>query len=152
MDSDRRSAEQEDLNDTKDRIIEEAKGEDKVKRVWVTAGKEIENYLPAGALEAYLEKNYKPEQEAKATPTDLRYGNRLTFSKKGKDGNRVDETADKVKLARWLADSTNVPPALDGVEQIKALVRFIKEAGHIFPSSAQGSAEPCETCGQPKKA
>lgn len=86
---------------------------------WITAGKEIENYLPKEAISAYFEKETEIEQYA-------------LFPDLYKERKDVD-TFDKVSFASEIIQKNeynvnNLEKCLDLKEQIKKLIDFIKAA------------------------
>ncbi len=121
IDSDRKSA-QSPINDTKQRILREF-GE---YLAWVTAGREIENYIAAQTIENILKDIYKDTFEGMAG-TD-KYDHVLHFKKKGTT--EPCTNADKVKVAKKVCEQQVDFSMLDLEERIDGLIKFIKAANH----------------------
>ena len=121
MDSDRRSAAQT-VNPTKQRIAGEWKGHSGF--AWVTAGREIENYVPPAAMVEALD---AVAVKGKPHPAPAnRYAQCIKVSKTG------TPSADKVKVAHWLAGSGKLSlDVLDLRERIGHLRDFIHKANHV---------------------
>jgi energy-coupling factor transporter ATP-binding protein EcfA2 len=120
MDSDMRKAAQP-LNDTKIRVAKEL-GED---RHWVTAGREIENYVAPQHMVRAMQVVYK-DRFAGGLST-ARFSKRTVL--KVSDGGEVKPaSADKVKLAHAVVESPVDMSVLDLEAQVAKLVRFIQAA------------------------
>ncbi len=119
IDSDRAEQEAE-INATKRRIVTEM--EDAPDCVWVTQGREIENYLPFGLLQ---EKAAEIHPRSYAAPHDGGpYAHAFQF--KDKDGETKD--ADKIKLAHALCEGEVDWSVLDLGARVTALVAAIEKA------------------------
>lgn len=119
MDSDR--ADQDDaLNATKQRISDSWK--DQPGFAWVTAGREIENYVqPDGMLAALQAVAPKKTHSQANSPFERCIATDA-------NGNAM---ADKVKVAHWLAENSKLTlQHLDLETQVKALCTFIRESNH----------------------
>jgi predicted ATPase len=121
IDSDRKTPASK-INDTKKRVISEfSKHGDPA---WLTAGREIENYIPADALTHALSSIYSSFSHVESTE---RYGHRLHFFQKGKAGT-VKTDVDKVKVARAVCGN---PPNLEIYDlrvQINKIVSMIRRS------------------------
>jgi hypothetical protein len=130
MDSDRGSADDR-INATKQRIVDSWGRQPGF--TWVTQGREIENYVSAEAIEAALEAvgGYK-KNGGGASPYDR-------CIPRNADGNPV---ADKVKVARWLAENRKLTLAqLDLQTQVERVCTFIRAANHADPTEGT-TAQP----------
>lgn len=114
IDSDRKTPHSH-LNKTKKRIIKDFENNNQL--VWVTNGKEIENYLPEDifnesvrAVHKNCTKTIKWDRFAK-----------LTEYRKGK-------SIDKISVARKVADVDQKYSSLDLEKQISTLIEFIQQA------------------------
>ena len=125
MDSDRvkRGAR---LNNTKQRLKKELEEKG---FVWVTKGREIENYVPKTLIDQAL-KDAHPRQKRTFPNGDLTYERLLQFPAKGK---AKPMTADKVKVARFITENEADLSILDLRDQIRKLVRFIEKANKLEP-------------------
>ena len=128
MDCDK-TADSELINHTKQRIIDEW-GE-QPGFPWLTAGREIENYVSGEALidvQEEIAAKHKP-YIAPDTP----------FTKAFKLDDKGKPFADKIKVARWLVEKQRVPfdrpNALDLEARINALHAFILKANHSEATS-----------------
>lgn len=124
IDSDRRAAKQA-LNATKARVIKEI--EQCGGFVWVTEGREIENYLSRDSLVRCFEELV----EAKPAPVQ-QYHSALRYYK---SSGEVAEYGDKVKLAREVVKSPADLSRLDLRDRVAELVAFIREANDLLPLS-----------------
>lgn len=119
IDSDK-SSEQAPLNKTKLRIKEEIEKDGGT--VWITSGREIENYIPKESMTLALSTTYTSfEKRIKHG----KYDNSLPF--RNKNGSTQKEI-DKVKIAKYIC---NHPPILDIFDlraQIGSLVEMIRQA------------------------
>ena len=129
MDSDRGSPEA-DINATKRRILDSWNGQPGF--AWVTEGREIENYVePESMLEALRVVAANSEHRRTDSPFERSIG--LDASGKA--------VADKVKVARWLADSGKLTTRrLDLGKQVQQLCAFIREANQVPTAKAAGVA------------
>lgn len=112
------------INTTKQRVSAEL-GE----HAWVTKGREIENYVPPAVMERALAKEY-PRFGKLASIGQFEH--RLHFLEKG--GVKEFTGADKVKVARRVAEEAADLSELDLSDRLAALVEFIRQASH--PSRA----------------
>jgi predicted ATPase len=110
------------INDTKKRVIQEftKHGEP----VWLTAGREIENYIPDPILESALRQLYGDFLSVESVD---RYSHRLHYLS-AKKGAKIVEEVDKVKVARIVCHSPADLTVLDLKEQITKIVRMIEKA------------------------
>lgn len=117
MDSDRTSKNAR-INETKKRIETELRDS----FVWMTAGREIENYLPDDLAEGVLTELCG--HLMKDHPPFTRFGHVLTYTnKKGEE-----TTAEKVKFARAVVKRPADLSVLDLRKQIEELAEFIRRA------------------------
>ena len=117
MDSDR-SKSGDRINATKKRVEQEVKDFDGF--VWVTKGREIENYLSEDLLR---EKVKETTANASLPETIGAYGDVFANFKEGR-GSRID----KMRLASAVCDTEADLTPLDLRKQIKLLARFITKA------------------------
>lgn len=128
IDSDRPSP-QALLNDTKNRVINE------IERFggfcWVTAGREIENYVPAEIMKSALARTYKQfECQVSTDPC----AHALPFRRKNGE---IQDNVDKIKVAHHACSLGADLNVLDLSERIADLVQFIQRANqHIPPGQA----------------
>lgn len=128
IDSDRNSP-QSRINDTKLRIIGEFEKDGGI--AWVTAGREIENYV----LHADLQAAVRTKHSGYHSPCSAgRYDHALHFrkipTKRGQEPELVN-SADKVKVAKLVCDEPANLDVLDLREHVVALAEFIKVANGI---------------------
>lgn len=121
IDSDRRSSSSK-INDTKRRVAQEL-GEE---RVWVTAGREIENYVEPAVMSDALRSVYP--KFAKLDDVG-RFSHRLHFLEAGKSS--VVEKIDKVAVARAAVKQTTRMVELDLAKRVRQLTAFIRSANHL---------------------
>ena len=122
MDRDRDSGEEE-INDTKKRIqgeFEKSSG-----YVWITQGREIENYLKSELITETLTELYGDDIEV--TPYSA-YNNCIEFRRQE---TRPYETADKVRLARRITEKEADLDVLDLDVQITSLIQYIRESNGL---------------------
>lgn len=119
MDSDRGQSSQA-INSTKRRIKGSWKNQPGF--VWVTRGREIENYVPSDAMIEALNV---------IAPGKKRRNSLSPYDKCIAINARGNAVADKVKIAHWLVvnDKLSLQP-LDLEKQIKHLVNFVKASNH----------------------
>ncbi|GHU32281.1 hypothetical protein AGMMS50256_22120 [Betaproteobacteria bacterium] len=106
------------INDTKRRIRDELSDG----CVWVTAGREVENYIPASLAKVALEKVCG--KRIKNLGNMSQYGHMLKYV----DTNDKDQTADKIKVAQEIAGMDADLSILDLRKRITELVAFIRKA------------------------
>lgn len=111
------------LNETKTRIESEILEHQGV--CWITAGREIENYIPQAALHSALENSYKTFLRQKHT---AQYDHVLPFLKADKS---THETVDKVKVAHAVAQHPADFSVLDLDEKITEIMALIYRANHM---------------------
>ena len=119
MDSDRADAGSQ-LNATKRRLIAEFKG-----KAWITAGREIENYLPLTMLRETLQANhpkYRPEAQGEPFEQALL----LTRRSDGKP-----QEADKMRLAESIIKRPAALNVLDLAKRIGRLASHIRDANEL---------------------
>lgn len=107
------------INATKARVRDEV-GE---ASAWVTAGREIENYVPDALLNKALAAMCLKFDRPTGTG---RYDHRLDYIEAG--SGRV-RRADKIKVAKWIATQEADLNELDLRKKVKELVTFIRGAG-----------------------
>jgi hypothetical protein len=118
MDSDRAGAGEE-INATKQRIQLEFSRNSGL--AWVTAGREIENYIGREQMISALSELY-PDEKFKHSKSIFEKAYQTSTQDRIK---RID----KVKLAKYLHEST-VAPVLDLQERVTELVQYIKESNN----------------------
>ncbi len=125
IDSDRTGSD-DSINATKTRICEEFdKG---ASLAWVTEGREIENYVNFTALQAAIAKAH-PRSYAKPANAGGAFDPALAFRSVAEgEGKSKVTTADKVKVARIVAEGEADLGVLDLRERMTALVAMIAEA------------------------
>ncbi|MGY2197613.1 hypothetical protein [Pseudomonas gingeri] len=119
IDSDMASA-QDTVNQTKRRIKEEVEQDGGI--VWITAGREIENYIPEDTLTDALSKAYK--HFAKRLETGP-FDHVLPFETKAQ---KTFKDVDKVKVAKLVSKISICEYPFDLEERIQALVQMIRKA------------------------
>lgn len=118
IDSDR-STEADELNATKQRVRSElADGQG---FCWITAGREIENYLSSETIDRALRAVHRDFQAGGG-------GGKYTRCLRFTDTHGETKDADKVKVARAVTQEAPELSILDLEEKIAGLVAFIKEA------------------------
>jgi predicted ATPase len=124
VDSDKRSAKAR-INATKNRVLKSWKGGPGF--VWITAGREIENYVKPEAVQEALNE-VAPRKRKYALPKSA-FDKALGADSKGKP------LADKVKVAHWLAENGRLDLSrLDLSKRVKALACFIRDANLVSKS------------------
>jgi len=118
IDSDRRSARSK-INETKSRVLNEL-GEE---RVWVTAGREIENYVDANTMESALSAIYP---KFGGISDAGRFACRLDFIRIS-DRELVSKV-DKVAVARQVASMPADMKEFDLAKRVRQLVKMIRKA------------------------
>ncbi|MCJ2082688.1 AAA family ATPase [Methylobacterium sp. J-090] len=132
IDSDRKS-DVDEINETKSRIVKEVGAGRGV--VWVTAGREIENYIGHDVLQAAVK---SINQKTYIRPANGgRFDHALFFRrtpKRRKNGatssniTELEESIDKVKVARIVSSAGVDLSVLDLEERISEIVRMIRHA------------------------
>ena len=122
MDSDR-SAKGKIMNETKRRIRDEF--EDGQGIAWVTAGREIENYIPPEVLSRAI---VSVHPSAKNVLCKNEYDNRWKYRSSHKPSKQL---VDKVKVARKVVEEPADLGMLDLGTSIRRLVGFIREANGL---------------------
>jgi predicted ATPase len=119
IDSDR-SADEDDLNETKQRLgVEFDKGPG---HAWITAGREIENYIPKEDLIAAITAVIP---SATRTSKFKKYDHALSIKRE----NKTKAQAPKVPVAKYVVEHADVDfSMLDLETQMKRLVQFIEES------------------------
>jgi len=121
LDSDK-SSQQSRVNDTKKRLIEELDRSHGY--AWLTAGREIENYLLADNVEDCI-KRIHPKSASHILGKG-RWDNTLVFEHQTKNTTNKNHTADKVAVAKLYISSYEPDfTVLDLNEKISGLVKFI---------------------------
>lgn len=131
MDSDRKTAD-DSINATKKRLIDEFSKYGGIS--WVTAGREIENYVPHSDLQAAVAEAYKTSyvKASKGGQFDHALYFRRTKTKGG-DGSEtavefLEKSVDKVKVAHTVCTNGANLDVLDLRERVAELVVMIREA------------------------
>ena len=122
MDSDK-AAEEDQINDTKTRVVSEfAKGPGVA---WVTKGREIENYLDHTTLQEAVRAVHSGNY---GRPTKGGNYEHLLYYVRKDSQNAVVKSADKVKVAKLVCEKPADFTALDLKERIDELVQMIRNA------------------------
>jgi predicted ATP-dependent endonuclease of OLD family len=122
IDSDKKNADDE-INDTKKRVQEEfGKSSD---FVWITQGKEIENYLQEELIRETIHDLYGKDVD---TIKYSQYRNSIQFKKTGEKDYR---TADKVKLASSITKKKTDMDVLGLNDKITSLIRHIRKSNGL---------------------
>ena len=108
------------INATKRRVADELTNS----VAWITAGREIENYVPAAAIASALAELYPSKFDRISDPG--RYGHRLRYVQK-KTGAIISQV-DKVKVAKFVTRSKADLSELDLNMRMTQLVKFIRDA------------------------
>ena len=122
IDSDKKVADGE-INDTKKRVQKEFKKGSGF--VWITQGKEIENYLRPKIIEQTLIALYGEDIEISKYS---QYGNCVRLRKKGEEKYKA---ADKVKLASRIVEKEVDFSVLDLDSQITSLIQYIRKSNSL---------------------
>jgi energy-coupling factor transporter ATP-binding protein EcfA2 len=124
IDSDKR-AQRARINDTKQRIVDEI-GDNRRSMVWITKGREIENYIDHELLEGILSEMYSTKYRDR--PPYSQYSNALHFNTRGRSGapSLVFKDVDKVKVAQRV---TNKPPVLDVLDLRSRIIELVAKIG-----------------------
>ncbi|MGY3496692.1 ATP-dependent nuclease [Bradyrhizobium sp. USDA 4502] len=115
------------INDTKARIVAEL--EDTRSKVWVTKGREIENYIPHDALQAAVGEVYSAKYHSAVSASP--YGHALHFRSRSSSGTGPDKVVrdiDKVRVAKIVASRPAELDILDLRENVTDLVALIRAA------------------------
>ncbi len=119
MDSDRESQKSK-IRSTKLRVKKEV--EDIGGHIWITQGREIENYLPLGACEESIKEIHT---NVRNTNVDLtRFAKRLEYT----GSNNQHRVAHKIRVAEYVTMSPADLTVLDLKHRIESLVSFIRDA------------------------
>jgi len=123
IDSDRAS-ETDEINATKQRIISEFVSP---AFAWVTAGREIENYIRHDVLQNAVKLAHPTIYNSSAAGS--RFDHALHFYRKPEDGRRrAEKDVDKIKVAKFVSEQEPDLSVLDLAKQMDGLVKFIREA------------------------
>ncbi|WP_460410663.1 MULTISPECIES: AAA family ATPase [unclassified Pseudomonas] len=122
IDSDKSCA-TDDINETKRRIEAEIKAHKGV--CWITAGREIENYIPHSTMKTALSTSYKSYSKQLATG---QYDHVLPLEKKDK---QIQDKVDKVKIAKAITLQTPDFAVLDLEEKVAEIINLICASNHI---------------------
>lgn len=134
IDSDRTAAGDE-INETKARVVREI-GETGF--AWVTGGREIENYVPHGTLQAAVEGSvsaYAGPAAGGAFDHALFYNRAATAKREAELETRVD----KVRVARLVCEGAADLTPLDLDVRIRGLAAFIRTANGLGPEEEQAA-------------
>lgn len=133
IDSDKKQA-SEQVNATKQRIqaeIEQSRG-----ICWITAGREIENYVAADTLRAALHSSYPDTFEEQID--DGPFGKALTFRRRNGE---IQSTVDKMKIAQNVCAAEANLDVLDLRQRMEALAAFIHRcSGQRSPALRSAAA------------
>jgi predicted ATP-dependent endonuclease of OLD family len=122
IDSDRKKKGQA-MNPTKRRVRDEFnKGPG---FAWITAGREIENYIPPQLMEEAVKQVHPGAERVTATG---QYQQCYHFKKKG---GGIQKEVDKVKIARMIAQSDAELDILDLEENIRKMTKFIRQCNDL---------------------
>lgn len=122
IDSDQKAADDE-INDTKKRVKEEfEKGSD---FVWITQGKEIENYLKPQLIKEILADLYGEDVEI------VGYSEYKNCIKYRKQGEKQYKVADKVKFASRIVEKEADLSVLDLNDKIVSLIQYIRKSNGL---------------------
>ncbi len=119
MDSDREDS-SDSINATKDRIIGEFNIAGRI--AWLTAGREIENYLPTELLAEAIKASY-PNRDLRPLAGD--FADVLP-----KMTPKSSKTVDKVRIAQAVVKRPADLSMLDLRAKVREIVKFIREANH----------------------
>lgn len=127
IDSDK-SCMEDDINDTKKRLIGEiGKGSG---FSWVTAGREIENYVPHDVLQDAVKKHntkiYKSPSTGGQFDHSLWYYR--THENVDVEVDTLEKVVDKVGVAKTVCDVCSDISILDLADQLRLLIDFIRKA------------------------
>lgn len=122
IDSDRTSSSKR-INKTKQRIKKEFTDSDSM--VWITNGREMENYIEPDLYEKSL---LKVHQDGKRIENKSIYSHLPIYQKKGKRGVFV---ANKIKVAKEVINNPTDFDILDLNTKLSELIRFIKKSNGI---------------------
>jgi len=130
IDSDRKDNEQK-INATKTRLVDEFSKADGV--AWVTAGREIENYVPQDIFAAAVEQVH-PTVSISHGHTSNEFASRFAFVKPtGAIPTGKVRAPDKVRIASIATDlDPSLWDVLDLAPRVTELVRFIEKANGII--------------------
>lgn len=121
IDSDKKTASSS-INATKKRIVDELDARSEI--AWVTAGREIENYIKPDRVAAALGKTYK---NFLALESEDKYAHRLHFQCKG-SRRKINTDVDKMKIARLVCAGEADLGVHDLKRQVFRIVNMIKKA------------------------
>ncbi|WP_288408306.1 AAA family ATPase [uncultured Herbaspirillum sp.] len=135
IDSDRDSPDAE-INATKKRLMEEFKMNGGF--IWISDGREVENYIPADELQAAVKKAYESSYERKAKVGKFDHAlyfhrNKVLHSPDGSTTKKsiLEKEVDKVKVARLVCQKNLNLDVHDLREKIGQLVEMIKNANSL---------------------
>ena len=123
IDSDRKNT-GENINATKQRVRSEFEERDQF--LWITEGKEIENYLEPTAYTEAVKSLY--ETKVKEYAEISQYGNMTIYYSGTPKTDENTKKIDKIRLAHTMADGQANLNVLDLSKQIKKLVKEINKA------------------------
>lgn len=124
IDSDRDRADKP-INATKHRILEELEGSDGTSLGWLTAGREIENYVSESLMTDALRECYSSFSKRHVKK---QFDHVLSF----RDSNgKLIKIVDKVKVARAVCSKEADLDVLDLRDKIGSLVEMIRKANHL---------------------
>ena len=127
IDSDKRNEDAK-INSSKTRLQAELKKSGGV--VWVTAGKEIENYVPYEIRKTAVASVHKSSIGlAKSEAEENQWDHPISYKRSG--DKTIDEGMNKIKIAQQVALAEPDFSILDLKERIDEVVAFIKRANRI---------------------
>lgn len=130
MDSDK-EGENDEINETKKRIEKEFKKNGAY--IWITQGREIENYLEYDDIQEALKANHPKIYESH--DKNGQYAHAYYFRRKPKSGatkGLIEENANKVSIAKWIVKNNKRSFAkLDLNKRIYEMVNFIRKANGL---------------------
>ena len=123
------ASDKDDVNSTKERIRREVNDGGGV--VWITSGREIENYIDHGSLQAAVATVHPRIYGAPASGGP--YDHALWFRRVVEDGGKrtVEKTVDKVAVAHEVCKERADLQILDLEERVGELVSMIRKANHL---------------------
>jgi predicted ATPase len=121
IDSDKKSS-RDRINDTKRRVADEFLDHSDI--AWITAGREIENYIPTTQLESVLAQTYTSFGTVVSAD---KFAHRLHFFQKG-PGSKIKTDIDKVKIARTVCQLPADLGEFDLKLKLSQIVSMIRSA------------------------
>lgn len=110
------------INTTKTRVLKEFQSNNDF--VWITAGREIENYIPDTILSTCLKEIYPSFSKVESNE---KFSHRLHFETQSKDG-KIYTKIDKIRVAKYVSNKPADLTQYDLEKKINELVQRIKIA------------------------